>query len=307
MFTCSIGIMVYNESANIGSLLDALLHQKLKSGIIKEIVVVASGCTDNTEEIVKQYSQKNRKVKLLVQEKREGKASAINYYLSRTKTEIAILESGDTLPQDDTIEKLICRFKDPQIGMVGGHPIPVNDKNCFLGYTVHLLWHLHHLIASKHPKCGELVAFRNKVSEIPISSAVDEASIEALITEAGYTLQYAPDAIVWNKGPDTITDFIAQRRRIAAGHVNLKQTEGYSVSTSNSLRILVVLIKDQLMQLLWTFGGIFLEAYGRILGFKDCYIKRRDHRVWKIAESTKRDIKVEHDKSVTENTTVSTF
>ena len=43
--TCSIGIMAYNEEANIGRLLKAVLSQKLKTVAITEIVVVASGCS----------------------------------------------------------------------------------------------------------------------------------------------------------------------------------------------------------------------------------------------------------------------
>jgi hypothetical protein len=37
----------------------------------------------------------------------------------------------------------------------------------------------------------------------------------------------------------------------------------------------------------WTWGVVALEAYGRLLGARD-YRKRRDHRVWEIATSTKK-------------------
>ena len=304
MLACSIGIMAYNEEENIGSLLESLLNQELKSGIIEEIVVVASGCTDRTEHVVIEYAKENDKIKLLTQAKREGKASAINYYLRRTSAEIVILESADTLPQKDTIEKLIRHFQCPDIGMVGGHPIPVNEKNTFMGFVVHLLWHLHHEIALKHPKCGEIVAFRNQFNEIPNDSVVDEAYIESIIAKAGYSIVYAPEAIVWNNGPDNVNDFIAQRRRIAAGHIKLKVAANYSVATKNSFRILFVLIKDQIKQLLWIFCAIFLEGYGRFLGLKDCCFNRKKHSIWEIAQSTKQNIKHKHDKISCDNTTV---
>lgn len=294
MLKCSIGIMVYNEEANIASLLDALLQQELTSGVIEEIVVVASGCTDNTENIVKSYLPKDARLKLLKQIQREGKASAINYYLARTTTEIAILESGDTLPHKNAIEKLIRPLEDPTIGMVGGHPVPINETDSFLGYTVHLQWHLHHKISLRHPKCGELVAFRNIFHSIPNASAVDEASIEAIITTAGYRITYAPDAIAWNKGPTTISEFLTQRRRIAAGHFALKKTDGYAVATQSSSRVLMILLKDQIRKVGWTFGAIILEAYSRFLGFKDYFLKARQHHVWEIVPSTKEDLRTPH-------------
>lgn len=49
MFNLSVGIMAYNEEANIGRLLGSVLGQRFTHGYLKEIIVVASGCTDRTE------------------------------------------------------------------------------------------------------------------------------------------------------------------------------------------------------------------------------------------------------------------
>lgn len=48
---------------------------------------------------------------------------------------------------------------------------------------------------------------------------MDEAFVEAIVVERGMRVQYAPDAIVYNTGPDTIKDFVKQRRRNHAGHL----------------------------------------------------------------------------------------
>ena len=44
--TCSIGIMGYNEEANIRPLLESILSQRTAVAAITEIMVIASGCTD---------------------------------------------------------------------------------------------------------------------------------------------------------------------------------------------------------------------------------------------------------------------
>jgi cellulose synthase/poly-beta-1,6-N-acetylglucosamine synthase-like glycosyltransferase len=290
MITCSIGIMAYNEEANIGRLLDVLLKQRLSICAIKEIFVVASGCVDRTEDIVRDYMKLDERVKLLVQKKREGKASAINFFLSVTEGDVFILESGDTIPETDTIEKLVTPFLDPEVGMTGGRPLPVNSDDTFMGFTVHLLWKLHHRISLKHPKLGELVAFRNIVKEIPADTAVDEASIEAIITSAGYKLKYIEDAVVYNKGPGNVGDFLKQRRRIAAGHLYVRHTERYSVSTTSWKNVLVPFANEMRQggkKLSWTVGAVFLELLGRTLGYYDFYIRKRNPFVWDIATSTK--------------------
>ena len=291
--SCCIGVTAYNEEANIQFLLESLLKQRLTTCRITKIIVVASGCTDNTEQIVRSLARKDNKITLVVQKKREGKASAINLFLSKADGEIAVIESGDTIPDEDTIENLINPFHDPKIGMTGAHPIPVNSDKTFMGFTAHLFWRLHHQLALQHPKLGELIAFRNIFKKIPKNTAVDEASIEAIITKAGYHIHYAKDAIVYNKGPETIKDFLKQRRRIAAGHKHLEKTQKYQVSTTKISNIFALFC--QLLNtvswngktVLWTCGAVFLELTGRLLGYFDYHIKKKNPFTWDIAHSTK--------------------
>src|SRR6266542_5387081 len=97
---CSIGIMAYNEEANIGRTLQAVLEQQGPSIRIEEIIVVASGCTDRTVPIVADIALKEPRVHLCVQEKREGKASAINLFLKEATSEVAVLIGADVIPDD---------------------------------------------------------------------------------------------------------------------------------------------------------------------------------------------------------------
>jgi cellulose synthase/poly-beta-1,6-N-acetylglucosamine synthase-like glycosyltransferase len=268
-----------------------VLCQRFTHGYLKEIFVVASGCTDRTEEIVRDFRKNDRRIILLIQEQREGKASAINLFLSKASGDILILESGDTVPEEGTLDKLVAPFEDPNIGMTGAHPIPVNSKSTFIGFTVHFMWSLHHKIALMTPKLGELVAFRNFVRDIPSDTAVDEASIEAIVRQAGYELRYVSDAIVINKGPENIKDFIKQRRRIAAGHKHLLREQEYEVSTFDPKKIIKILIQGHswgFRDTLWTPGAIGLEIIGRILGYYDFYIRKKNPFIWDTASSTKR-------------------
>jgi len=292
MHNLSLGIMAYNEEANIALLLQRVLNQKFTNGYnLKEIFVVASGCTDRTEDIVMNVMKRDERIKLLSQPQREGKASAINLFLSKASGDIFVLESGDTLPKEETFDNLVAPFDNPLIGMTGAHPIPANSNDTFIDYAVNLMWSLHHKIALTTPKLGELVAFRNFIKEIPCDTAVDEASIEALLRKAGYGLYYVPDAIVQNKGPATIKDFIKQRRRIAVGHKDLLHRYNYKVSTSNPIKILRILLKEHtwtFRHTIWILGTLSLELISRMLGSYDYYLKKKNPHIWDIAVSTKR-------------------
>ena len=298
MLSCSIGLTAYNEEANIGQLLERLLNQTVSHVTMEidivEILVVASGCTDRTEEIVTAWSQKAPKVKLLVQPEREGKASAINLFLKEADrlSQVLLLMSADLLPNLNTVEKLLLPFLlEDEVGLTAGRPVPVNDRQTFTGFMAHLLWDLHHYMnLSGRFKGGEMIAFRPIFARIPNHTAVDEASIEPLVRGQGYQALYVPDAIVYNKGPETVADFLKQRRRIYAGHLELEQALGYAVSTMGGVTILKLFLAHldlRPKQFVWSWRVAFLELYGRFLGRLD-FANKRNHTVWDIAQSTKR-------------------
>ncbi|MCK4654877.1 MAG: glycosyltransferase [Candidatus Cloacimonetes bacterium] len=287
---CSIGVIVYNEAANIGKLLDALLTQQLQQVVIEDIFVVSSACTDGTDDIVRKYCEKHPKIKLITEPERRGKSSAINKFIEASKSEILVLESGDTIPAKDTVEKLVVPFLDDKVGMSGGRPTPENDPKTFVGYSVNLLWDLHHEMALISPKLGEMVAFRRVFKQIPPESAVDEASIEAIMKDKGLELKYIPDAIVHNKGPENISDFIKQRRRIETGHLWLKKFQEYSVASQDS-NILIKLALNEIRKnpgkIFFLIGTAFIEIWSRFLGCYDFKIKKKNPFKWEIADSTK--------------------
>ena len=61
---CSVGIMAYNEEANIADAIGAILGQELTAGHIAELIVVASGCEDRTVPIVSDIVSRDPRVRL---------------------------------------------------------------------------------------------------------------------------------------------------------------------------------------------------------------------------------------------------
>jgi biofilm PGA synthesis N-glycosyltransferase PgaC len=290
---CSVGIMAHNEAANIAHSIDTILAQGLTQGRLAELIVVASGCTDETVPIVAEIARQEPRVQLIVQERREGKASAINLFLRAARSPILLLVSADVLLKEGTLDALLGHFDDPGVGMVGAHPIPVNDDETFLGHAVRLLWQLHDIVARESPKLGETIAFRNVIPSIPMDTSVDEISIQAIISQLGYRLVYEPRAIVYNRGPATVKDFLRQRRRIHAGHLRWQQQHGYITPTMSVTRVGRALLAahpfTSAQTTAWTLGTVGLEALGRTLGTCD-YLSRRPTHVWQMVSTTKSQI-----------------
>jgi len=288
---CSVGITAYNEEANIGQILEAMINQRLHTVEITEIIVVASGCVDRTIDIVQEWMQKCSRVTLIVQEKREGKTSAVNLFLKEAKEAICVLESGDTLPAQDSIENMVSMFADPAVGMTGAQKVPVNVPDHVVGYLSHLRLNLEHQLCLEIPRLGELIAFRKVFDHIPSDVAMDEAFVEALVVKRGLQVRYAPDAVVYNMGPETLADFVRQRRRNHAGHLYLRNKYGYRVSSLESKRIVRIALGEiwsafRLLYVLATLAGI--EMFSRALGSYDYYIRKDRHVVWDMAWTTKK-------------------
>lgn len=289
----TVGVMAYNEEANIKRSLQALLEQKSERTGLEEIIVVASGCTDHTVDVVRAMMEVDSRIRLLVQPRREGKASAINLFLQHARSDVLVMAGADIIPEKDALERLCAHFSDSTVGMAGAHPVPVNDQHTFIGHAVHLLWNLHDRMARRNPKLGEVVAFRNVIAAIPVDTAVDEISIQSLIVKHGLRLVYEARAIVYNKGPMTLRDFLKQRRRIYAGHVLVRREQHYTASTMSVQPILKELLASATTTIgtpreaFWTCGAIALEGIARLQGHVDV-LRNRPHHIWQAVSSTKK-------------------
>ncbi|MBV9945393.1 MAG: glycosyltransferase [Myxococcales bacterium] len=291
----SIVVPAFNEAANIRRLLTALLEQQTRIARIIEIVVVASGCTDETAEVARELGRGRPGMHVHVQERREGKVAAINAFLRMRdpRAEVLVVCSADLDPARDVIEKMTRALRDrPDLGMVGGRPVPTNDGSRLVGRMVKVLWDLHHRVALEVPKMGEIVAVRaNLVEYVSELSVVDEASIEDVVRAKGYRLGYVPDAVVENRGPDNLRDYFEQRRRVARGHYWLEFAFGYQVATLDRLLLVRAALdtarREDRFGKLALVAAVGTEIAARAVGFWDARVVGGKHRTWRVLQSTK--------------------
>lgn len=287
----SIGIMAYNEEKNIGKILKSLINQKEDRIKIEEIVIVSSACTDKTDTIVREFIKKDKRIKLICQKERNGKVRAINEYLKRTKAPIIVMESADTLPRKDAIEKVCLPIiENEQVAVSGARPIPTNDPGTFMGFISHMQWELHHRAAQIKPKCGEMLAMRNELNKIPPELIIDDAYIELHFEKLGKKIAYAHDSIIMNKGPESIHDFIKRRKNLATGFIQLKEIYSYVPSTDVKgwlIKETFKITRGNPKKIAWSVAAFALNTYANFLGAIDYKIKKKTNPVWDMATSTK--------------------
>jgi poly-beta-1,6-N-acetyl-D-glucosamine synthase len=95
---------------------------------------------------------------------------------------------------------------------------------------------------------------------------------------------------VYSMGPQTVKDFVRQRRRNYAGHLHLKAKYGYSVSSLENQRVVRIAFEEMwgAMRMMATLVSLAaLEVYSRVLGAWDYKVRGRKHVVWNMAWTTK--------------------
>ena len=288
----TIGICAYNEAQNIERSIRSIYDQKTKDITVREVIVVSSGSTDGTDDIVRRLADEYGNITLIRQEKREGKNSAINCYLENKTCDVVVMLNADNIfGNENSLYSLVSPFFDEKVGMVGGHPVPTNDKKDKVGFATHVLWTMHHHLALVYPKIGELVAFRDIGTRLPTDQQSDEDIIRMNLEKAGYNCIYAPDAIVLNRGPETEEDFLKQRIRVNIGEVNMKRKFDYDIPSWNKkylMKAVMGTVKDLGFHPFKLLYAVRLEMKARKTAEEHINSGDEDMNIWDQVTTTKK-------------------
>jgi cellulose synthase/poly-beta-1,6-N-acetylglucosamine synthase-like glycosyltransferase len=305
----SVGICAYNEIGNIANLISNLLKQPLfPNQELLEIIVVCSGCTDGTDNVVNDFHKKDARVKMVSQPSRRGKSSAQNIILREAKGDVIVFISADVYPAKGSIAVLADAIRE-NIGGANSKVLPLNKRQGF-NFVPHFIWGLHNNTMAYENERGRLAHFtgemfairRGIITSIPAYVVNDDAYVGMVVRLQGYRIRYCPEAICYNFGPCNAKDYLNQRRRILFGHRQLAQLLKKPPNTLetmmfyrpwDAIRILLEEIRQLRPQdLIKVLVVIALEVLAGLLALWDSYQKRANRYIlWTPARSTKLLIK----------------
>ena len=281
MAEIEIGIMAHNEAGNLGALLGRLMDEPEEA----RICIVSSGSTDGTDRIAQTWADAHPQIRTIIEPQRRGKARAINHFLSSTSPDAraVVIISGDVVPDPGTLGRLVAPLTDPSIRMTGGRPCPANPSEGMVNRIVHFQWMLLDRIARDRPKLGEMIAFRPPAHPIDPETVVDEAALEAQLTQDAGRLHYVPEATLMNHGPQCWSDLIAQRERIWIGHRRLFSRTGYRVATQRIADLCVPALRVLIQRPSWlpvAIAAAGVEVLARTRGLLRHHLKGELPTIW---------------------------
>jgi cellulose synthase/poly-beta-1,6-N-acetylglucosamine synthase-like glycosyltransferase len=301
----SMIVCAYNEEKSIGPLLENLMQQDVPPEVFdREIIVVASGCTDKTETVVREKVEMNRRITLISEHERSGKAAALNKAFEASCGDYIVLVPADVFPAENALFNLLVPFRDLDVSAVSGRPMQDPEKvpRGFSGYLANMTYRLWARLMSKlndrgeMAHCsGEFMAIRSDVkTAIPRECAADDSYIAIAAKRKGH-IKFASKAVCYNLMPSNVADYINQRRRWLYGHFQTKKMTGEYPTVldtvvlsrpSMALQVLAEEVAEQPKAAGFLACAIVVEAIVYSLSMFDRLLSRR-YGVWPVIRSTK--------------------
>jgi len=221
----SILVPTYNEEAVIRLKLKNLIKVRYPHDSM-EIIVVDSNSQDQTlnfvNDFVKQHPEVN--IKILIENKRRGKAAALNFALKECEGAVVIVSDADCFWPSDILEKALPFLADPNVGAVSGPKILLNPEESWVTKTENFYLNSMNKVRLGESKVystllfeGGFSAYKREVLESfdPYNTGSDDCGTIMTLAEKGYRAIFVPEARFYSAFPKSWTEKISIKVRRA--------------------------------------------------------------------------------------------
>jgi cellulose synthase/poly-beta-1,6-N-acetylglucosamine synthase-like glycosyltransferase len=220
----SFVIPTWNEEKTIsGKLKNTLALDYPKNKL--EVIVIDSGSVDSTKKLIKKF----KKVKLIIEKKRTGKANALNKAFKYCRGDIIIISDADSRLKEDIVLKSMPYFFDPRVGALTGKLVLINpDENVVAKVEknyrnfYHLIRNAESILDSTPIFHGPFSAFRRSVIEdISWNSVADDTELAFKVRKKKYKTLLINEAVFWEYTPTNFSERIKLKQRRAHGVIKV--------------------------------------------------------------------------------------
>ncbi|HLM91134.1 MAG TPA: glycosyltransferase [Thermoplasmata archaeon] len=235
------GIVAHNEEHHLGPAVRSLLEQELPDGVSwGEVWVVASGCTDGTVGVAQALAREDPRVRLVVELDRGGKARALGEVFRRATGDALVLLNSDAKAEPLAVDQLVrtAAGKAAPYAVMARPVVPTAATGRW-AHTMRWMWDLHHKIHAESLAEGQgshlsdelLMLSLASTPQIPEGVINDGAYLAVWLSQHEGGRWYCPAARVRIQIPDTVRDYLYQRRRIHVGNGQIASILGVAPSS----------------------------------------------------------------------------
>jgi len=245
----SVLVATYNEEKVIAKRIENLFTLDYPKNKY-EVLVVDSGSTDRTTEIVEKFigqsNQSQPDLKLIKEDTRRGKASAINLGKEQAKGEIVLIADANSIFDENVLWEMMPHFKNPEIGAVSGRYF-ISNPNKILSSSEAFYWEIEHIMMlgesyldSISTVIGTISAWRKELMNFRPTTISEDLDMTIQTRRNGYKVKYEPDAMVYEPSATIPVDQIKQRKRTSTGTIqNMFKHINYFLPPRNLYTLLI--------------------------------------------------------------------
>ena len=245
----SIIVPTYNEENVIAKRIENLVELDYPKDNY-EIIVVDSGSADNTTEIVeetiKEHAKDKPNLRLIKEEERKGKASAINLGKKHAEGEIVLITDANSIFDKKVMKEMMPHFKNLEVGAVSGRYF-ISNPDKTLPSSESFYWEIEYItllgesfLDSISTVIGTISAWRKELMNFRSKTISEDLDMTIQVRRNGYKIRYEPEAKVYEPSATTPEDQIKQRKRTSLGTIqNMFKHLGYFLPPRDLYSILI--------------------------------------------------------------------
>lgn len=215
----SIVVAAYNERGAIAATIENKLALDYPAEKL-EIIVVSDCSTDGTDAIVQGYASHG--VRLLRQEPRAGKTSALNLAVPQARGEIIVFSDANSIYAPDALRRLVANFADCSVGYVTGSMVYINEQGTPVADGCGAYMRYENMLRDIESRLGSVVGVDGGIDAVrallyrPMrADLLPDFVLPLRVVEQGYRVVYEPEALLCESSLKEDADEYRMRVRVS--------------------------------------------------------------------------------------------
>ncbi|MFZ4797222.1 MAG: glycosyltransferase family 2 protein [Bacteroidia bacterium] len=250
----------FNEAEYIEDKIQNSLSLDYPANKLK-LIFISDGSSDDTHQRIKKYPT----VIALHEDKRSGKASAMNRAMKFVTTPIVVFCDANTVLNKEAIKELVKHFQNEDVGAVTGEKrIISTNKEGASTAGEGIYWKYESLLKkldsdfySVVGAAGELMSYRTSLyRELPADSLLDDLMQSMQIAIDGYRVIYEKNAWAAETASANVKEELKRKIRISAGAWQSMLRLGQAFNPFHNFKLFFAFISHRVLR--WTLAPFSL-------------------------------------------------
>jgi len=262
-------VPAYREAAGLDGALEPL---HLLDYPRYEVLVVDDGSPDATAEIARRHARRDRRFRLLQKTTNEGKAMAMNDAMALVRGEVVVVVDADARLHPGALRRIVPHFvRLARVGAVTGNPRVANRGSVLAELQTLEFTSIISVLRRAQVVWGRILTVSGVISAFRVSAlqdvglfdpvmATEDIDVTWRLQRRFYDVRYEPRALVDMTVPPTMRALWLQRRRWAAGLVQVLRKHRSVITTWRSRRQWPVFL-EAFLSIVWAHVFVVLLGF----------------------------------------------